>query len=70
MAKHGIGFMQLLDAAGDFLDVDLQFARQLFLLGAIMRHELVQRRVDQADSDRVSIHGFEDANEVASLKRQ
>ncbi len=46
--------------------------QQLFIRG----QELVQRRVDQADDDRVALarlridHGLEDALEVAALERQ
>src|SRR5882762_964050 len=60
MAEHRVGFVQLLNAPGNSVDVDLQVAGQLFLLGAIVRDEFVKRRVDQTDGDRESVHGFED----------
>src|SRR6267143_2096852 len=68
VSQHGVGFVQLLDAPGDFVDVDLQVAGQLFLFGAIMRNEFMKRRVNQANGDWESIHGFEDADEVAALE--
>ena len=62
--------MQLLHAAHHDLDIDLQITRQLFLLGTLVRDELVQRRVNQSDGDREAIHGFEDADEIAALERK
>src|SRR6267143_608620 len=70
VSQHGVGLVQLLNAPGDFLDVDLQLPGQFFLFGALMRNEFVKRRVNQANGDWESIHGFEDANEVAALERQ
>src|SRR5467141_5166090 len=70
VSQHGVGLVQLLNAPGDFLDVDLQVAGQLLLFGAIVGDEFVKRRVDQTDSDRESVHGVEDANEVSPLERQ
>src|SRR6266850_2423835 len=70
MAKHGVGFMQLLDTPGYFPDVDLQITGQLFLFDTIVRDEFMKRWVDQANGDRKTVHGFEDADEVASLERE
>ena len=70
MAQHGVGFVQLLDATGDDLDIDLQIARKLFLFGALVRNKFVEGRVNQPDRDRKAVHGFEDANEIAALERQ
>ena len=70
MAEHGVGFVQLLDATGDDLDIDLQIARKLFLFGALVRNKFMERRVNQPDRDREAVHGFEDANEIAALERQ
>jgi hypothetical protein len=41
-------------------------SKQLFFVG----HELMQRRVDQADDDRVAVHGLEQAGEVGALVGQ
>ena len=49
---------------------DADFLRQLRLLGRIVRHKFVQRRIDQADGDRQAVHGLEDSDEVAPLERQ
>ena len=34
---------------------------QFLLLGRVLRHELVQRRIQQADRDRQAVHRFERA---------
>src|SRR5271156_372710 len=48
----------------------MKFLAELFLLGALVGNEFMQRRIDQADGDRESVHGFEDADEVATLERK
>ncbi len=35
-----------------------------------MRYELVQRGIEQTDGDSISVHGFEDTLEVATLHRE
>ena len=45
--------------------IDADLGRQLLLLLGIVRHELVQGRVDQADRHREAVHGLEDADEIA-----
>ena len=49
-----------LDAHGD------HFFEEFFFIG----HELMQRGVDQADDDRVTIHGLKQAVEVGALRGQ
>ena len=70
VAEHGVGFVELLDAARDDFGAEAEFLGELFLLLALVRDELVQRRIDEADGDRESIHRLEDADEVAALERQ
>ena len=70
VAEHGVGFVELLDAARDDVGAEAEFLGELFLLLALVRNELVQRRIDEADGDRESIHRFEYADEVAALERQ
>src|SRR5260370_21541790 len=70
MAKHGVGFVQFLDAADYGLDIDLQITRQFFLLGPLVMDELVKRRVNQTDGDREAVPGFEDADEIAAFERE
>ena len=70
VAQHGVGFMELFDAPGHHIDADAEFLRQLLLLGAIVGHKFVKRRVDQANGDGKAVHGFEDADEITALKRQ
>ena len=43
---------------------------QLGLVLLVVRQELVQRRVEQADRDRQALHRLEDADEVFALVRQ
>src|ERR1700730_1171130 len=62
--------MQLLHASRNRLYIHVQFLRQFLLLGAVVRDELVQRRINQPDSNGEAIHGFEDADKVAPLKWQ
>ena len=69
MPEHGVGLVQLLHAARHRFHGDAEFLGQFRLLLALVRHELVQRRVDQADGDRESVHGLEDTDKVTSLKR-
>src|SRR5579864_8286229 len=70
MPEHGIRFMQLLDSSRHRLYVELEFLRQLLLLGAIVRHKFVQRRIDQPDGHWKTVHRLEDADKVAPLKWQ
>ena len=78
VAEHRVELVQLLDAVQQGLlrgqlggvaarglelrDLD----HQVFAL----RQELVQRRIDRADGDRLAVHGLEHAVEVAALQRQ
>src|ERR1700730_4363605 len=70
MAQHGIGFTQLVHAPRHGFHGNLQFARELFLFGGLVRHKFVERRIDQAGGDREAIHGLEDADKIAPLKWQ
>src|SRR5256884_2805279 len=56
--------------SSDLIDADAEFLRQLLLLGAIVGHKFVKRRVDQANGDGKAVHGFEDADEITALERQ
>jgi len=46
-AQHRIRFVQLLHAASNFLDVKTEVLGQLRLLGALVRHEFMQRWINQ-----------------------
>ena len=50
-------------------DADLLGDFFLALHVVVLRQELVQRRIEQADGDRVAVHRFEDADEVLLLER-
>ena len=78
VAEHRVELVQLLDAAQQpellfefvvpcALRLELRdLHHQLFAL----RQELVQRRIDGADRDRLAVHRLEDAVEVVALHRQ
>src|SRR5579863_7773070 len=70
MAEHRVGLVELFNAASDDVGTEAKFLRKLFLLLAIVRNELVQRWIDEADGHRESIHCFKYADEVAALERQ
>ena len=48
-AEHRVGLVELLDAVLDLLDVDAELPGDLVLAGLVVRQELVERRVEQAD---------------------
>ena len=61
--------MELLDAARHDLSGSTPIlSAELFLLLGIVRHEFVQRRIDEANGDRETIHGLEDADKIAPLE--
>src|SRR5690348_13553091 len=70
MPEHRVGFVELLDAARHNVDANTQFVRQFLLLLTIMRNELMKRRINQANRYRKSVHGLENADEVATLERK
>ena len=70
MTQHRVRFVQLLHATRHGLGRDPDFLRQLPLLRRIVRHEFVQRRIDQPDGHRKSVHGLENPDEVAPLEWQ
>src|SRR5260221_2499051 len=70
MAEHGVGFVQLLHTARYDFHGNAQVLGKLRLLIQFVRHELVQRWIDQANRDGQAVHRFEDADQVATLKRQ
>src|SRR5882724_5952064 len=70
VAKHGVRLVELFYATRNDVGIKPEFFRQLFLFLALVRHELVQRWIDEADGYRESVHRFEYADEVAALERQ
>ena len=67
MTEHRVGLAQRFHDVRQFLPGDVQSAgQQLGLLSAV-RQELVQRRVEQPDGHRKTIHGLEDPLEVGPL---
>ena len=70
VAEHWVGFMKLLDSASHDVRADAKLLRQFLLLLALVRHELMQRWIDQSDGYRKAVHGLEDSDEVAALERQ
>ena len=70
MAQHGIRFVQLFHSARNRLTRSPNSFASSSCFSRIVRNELVQRRIDQPDGDRKSVHRFEDADEIAPLERQ
>ena len=70
VAQHRVGLVQLLHARTHLRDRHPHDLRKLGLLLLLVRHELVQRRIDQADRDRLALHRLEDADEVLALVRE
>ena len=70
MSEHRIELFERVANALDFFYGNADFFSKLFLCGKLMRHELVQRRVEQADCHSESVHCLEYAAEVVALHRQ
>src|SRR5690606_5766987 len=59
-----------LDTVADFLLADAEILSQLCDGGIVLRQELVERRVEQANGHRQTAHLLKDLVEVAALERQ
>src|SRR5688500_1962642 len=70
VAEHGIGLVQLLHAVLHLLEAQPQRLRERLLVLVVVRQEFVQRRIQEADRHRQSLHRLEDADEVFALIRQ
>ena len=69
MAEHGVELMQGIDLRLYLRQRDAELPGHLLLLGGLMRQELMQRRIEQADRHGQAVHGLEDALEVLALNR-
>eukprot|EP00756_Hemistasia_phaeocysticola_P023301 Hpha_TRINITY_DN15885_c0_g10::TRINITY_DN15885_c0_g10_i3::g.189512::m.189512 len=67
--EHRVELRQLPHALRNVVRADTQLPRQLTLRLLVVRHELVQRRVQQTDSARRTAHRLEDPHEVSPLVR-
>ncbi len=70
VAEHRVHFVQLADAGLHVGRRDAEFLGSFGLRLGVVRQELVQRRIQQADRDRQAVHRLEDADEVLALQRQ
>ena len=70
VSQHRVELGERFDLGDDFLEGNVHLARHLFLALFVMRHELVQGRVEQAYGHGESVHGFEQSLEVAALDGQ
>ena len=68
--QHRVEFGQRLDPAGDLGQRLVERLGQLAHALAAVRQELVQRRVEQADADRLAGHDLEQPHEIRALHRQ
>ena len=70
MSEHRIELMECLNTRRDFLNGDAHLLRELSLRLRLMRHEFVERRIEETDRCRQTVEGLEDAGEVFALIRQ
>jgi hypothetical protein len=70
MSEHRVGLAQAVDDAHQLLTRELELTGEQLALLAAMREELVERRVEQADRDRIAVHRLEDPLEVGTLHGQ
>ena len=67
MAEHWVELVQIVHALGDFVGADAELVGQGVLLRVVVRQELVERRIEQADGRGQALERFEDADEVLAL---
>ena len=70
VSQHGVELGQRLDLGDDLLKGYVHLPGHLLLAFLVVRHELVQGRVEQADGHGEAVHGLEQAFEVAALDGQ
>ncbi len=70
VSQHGVMLTQGVDTPFNFLYGDAHLVGHDLLSLQVMGNKLVERWVEQADIDRITIHGLEDAIEVLLLVRQ
>ena len=70
MSQHGVGLAQRFHNAGQIGSLHTKCSGEQFALLAAVRQELVERRIEQPDRDRQSVHRLEDPLEVGPLHRQ
>ena len=71
VAEHRVELVQFLDALGDDFSADMPIFLAISAWPfAVVRQELVQRRIERADRDRPALHRPEQAVEVVALERQ
>ena len=61
VTHHRVGLMQFLTPLLDFLDADTQLPGQLLLLIETLRDELMERRIEQTEDDRLAVHNLKGA---------
>ena len=69
VTKHGIDLLEACNYMLDVVERDTQLLCKLFLGGCVLRHKLVQWRVEKANCDFIATHGLKHAFEVATLQR-
>ena len=69
-AEHRVEFVQTFHPCMDLLVADAHLCGEFTLCLLIVRHELMQRRIDRTDRHRPAVHRLEDPLEVLTLQRQ
>ena len=70
VTQHGVILSQALNAALDSSHIYPHLLSHNLLASQIVRHELMERRVEQTDINRTTIHGLQNTLEVGLLIRQ
>ncbi len=70
MTEHRVELGELIDLGLYFGKGKSHFLGKLFLSGSLMRYELVQRGIEEADCHSITVHCLEDAFEVCTLHRK
>ena len=70
MTQHWVGLTQRVDTFLDFLNRDTHLFSHRLLTCQIVRNELMQRRIEQTNVYRMTVHSLQDAIEVLLLIRK
>ena len=70
MTEHGVEFFETVANEFHFLERTASLVGEFTHGFQLVRNKLVQRGVEQADGHFITVHGFEDTLEVATLQRK
>ena len=67
VAEHGVELFERVNLGLHFFEGDAHLFGHNLLSGGLVRYELVQRGIEEADGHSIAVHGLEDAFKVAAL---